>query len=127
MQSKEDTEDTTTTVKTIGNEMFFYGDITQESILDFTESFKKLEIDVLKKAADMWGRIEQPGLGVAIDEYGSHQGDQRPQDRPTGDIRLGNEDAVQHGCQYQDVHVPEVVGNQEERGGRDRSANLGAT
>jgi ATP-dependent protease ClpP protease subunit len=55
MQSKEDNEDTSTTVKTIGNELFFYGEITQESILDFTENFKKLEIDVLKKAADMFG------------------------------------------------------------------------
>ncbi len=64
MQSKEDTEDTTTTVKTIGNEMFFYGDITQESILDFTESFKKLEIDVLKKAADMFGYT--PSIRVHI-------------------------------------------------------------
>ncbi len=64
MQSKEDTEDTTITVKTIGNEMFFYGDITQESILDFTESFKKLEIDVLKKAADMVGYT--PSIRVHI-------------------------------------------------------------
>ena len=55
MQSKEDNEETSTTVKTIGNELFFYGEITQESILDFTENFKKLEIDVLKKAADMFG------------------------------------------------------------------------
>jgi ATP-dependent protease ClpP protease subunit len=55
MSSKDDNDDTPATVKTIGNEIFFYGEITQESILDFTEYFKKLEIDVLKKAADMYG------------------------------------------------------------------------
>lgn len=65
MQStKEETEETTTTVKTIGNEMFFYGEITPESILEFTESFKKLEIDVLKKAADMIGYLPSIRLHI---------------------------------------------------------------
>jgi len=64
MQSKEENEEVNTTVKTIGNEIFFYGEITQESILDFTENFKKLEIDVLKRAADMFGYV--PSVRVHI-------------------------------------------------------------
>lgn len=64
MQSKEENEEVSTTVKTIGNEIFFYGEITQASILDFTENFKKLEIDVLKRAADMFGYV--PSVRVHI-------------------------------------------------------------
>jgi len=60
MSSKDESEDTPTTVKTIGNEMFFYGEITQESILEFTECFKKLEIDVDNKTAT---------IGVGVTAY----------------------------------------------------------
>ena len=52
MQLKHEVEEPEV-VKTIGNEMFFYGEITPETVLEFTEKFKKLEIDMLKHAADM--------------------------------------------------------------------------
>ena len=41
--------------KVVGNEMFYYGDITAESILDFTEKFRKLESGLLKMSADIIG------------------------------------------------------------------------
>lgn len=42
-------------VKIIGNEILFYGDIDRENALDFVEKFKKLEIELLKKMAELVG------------------------------------------------------------------------
>ena len=42
-------------VKTIGNEILFYGDIDRENALEFVLQFKKLEIDMLKKKAELVG------------------------------------------------------------------------
>lgn len=39
--------------KVIGNEIFFYGDVTPDTILEFIEKFKKLEIGLLKASADL--------------------------------------------------------------------------
>jgi len=64
MQSKQEIEEQPELVKAIGNEMFFYGEITQESILEFIEKFKKLEISLLKSAADMIGF--QPMIKIHI-------------------------------------------------------------
>jgi ATP-dependent protease ClpP protease subunit len=52
-KEKEKIEEEPETTKVIGNEMFFYSEVTPESILEFTEKFKILEIDLLKKAADL--------------------------------------------------------------------------
>jgi ATP-dependent protease ClpP protease subunit len=52
MQLKQEPEEPEV-VKAIGNEMFFYGEISQETVLEFIEKFKKLEIDMLKHAADI--------------------------------------------------------------------------
>jgi ATP-dependent protease ClpP protease subunit len=50
--------------KVVGNEMFYYGDITAESILDFTEKFRKLENSLLKMSADIIGFV--PNIKVNI-------------------------------------------------------------
>ena len=42
-------------IKVIGNEILYYGDIDRENALEFVEKFKKLEIDLLKKAAELVG------------------------------------------------------------------------
>jgi ATP-dependent protease ClpP protease subunit len=42
-------------VKIIGNEILFYGEIDRENALDFVEKFKKLEIELLKKMAELVG------------------------------------------------------------------------
>lgn len=42
-------------VKIIGNEILFYGDVDRENALDFVEKFKKLEIELLKKMAELVG------------------------------------------------------------------------
>jgi len=39
--------------KSVGNEMFFCGEITPESTLEFTEKFKRMEIELLKRSADL--------------------------------------------------------------------------
>jgi ATP-dependent protease ClpP protease subunit len=42
-------------IRVIGNEILFYGDINQENSLEFVENFKQLEIDLLKKKAELIG------------------------------------------------------------------------
>jgi len=42
-------------VKVIGNEILFYADVDRENALDFVEKFKKLEIELLKKKAELFG------------------------------------------------------------------------
>lgn len=42
-------------IKVIGNEILYFGDIDRENALEFVEKFKKLEIDLLKKAAELVG------------------------------------------------------------------------
>ena len=50
--------------KTIGNEIHFYGEITPENTLEFVESFRKLEIYLLKQKADLIGY--EPEIRVNI-------------------------------------------------------------
>ena len=45
-------EDDFKTTRIIGNEMFFYSDVTSDDILEFTEEFKKLENKLLKQTID---------------------------------------------------------------------------
>lgn len=47
-------------VRVVGSEIYYYGDIDRESILEFIETYKKLEIDLLKKS------IELPGYSPII-------------------------------------------------------------
>ena len=41
--------------RVIGNEILYYGEITNEDILEFIEEFKKLEIKLLKQKAELIG------------------------------------------------------------------------
>ena len=54
--------------KVIGNEILFFSDITEESILDFLEAFKKLENETLKKYVDNPGST--PCIKVVINSGG---------------------------------------------------------
>jgi ATP-dependent protease ClpP protease subunit len=60
----DDDEDTLDCVKTIGNEIHFYGEISQENTLEFVEAFKKLEVQLLKHKADLIGY--EPKIRVHI-------------------------------------------------------------
>ena len=60
----DDEEDTLDCVKTIGNEIHFYGEISQENTLEFVEAFKKLEVQLLKHKADLIGY--EPKIRVHI-------------------------------------------------------------
>lgn len=60
----DEDDDTLDCVKTIGNELHFYGEITQENTLEFVEAFKKLEIQLLKHKADLIGY--EPKIRVHI-------------------------------------------------------------
>jgi len=51
-------------VKTIGNEILFYADVDRENTLDFVDKFKKLEIELLKKKAELVGY--EPSIRVHI-------------------------------------------------------------
>ena len=41
--------------RVIGNEIFYHGEITDVDVLEFIEDFKKLEIDLLKRKAELIG------------------------------------------------------------------------
>jgi ATP-dependent protease ClpP protease subunit len=61
MSSDSDTEkEEYECVRVVGSEIYYYGDIDRESILEFIETYKKLEIDLLKKS------IELPGYSPII-------------------------------------------------------------
>jgi len=54
-------------VKTIGNEILFYGDIDRENALEFVLQFKKLEIDMIKKKAELVGYEPQIRIHIMSD------------------------------------------------------------
>jgi ATP-dependent protease ClpP protease subunit len=70
MSTKDDetTEETETVVKISGNEILFYGDVDRENALQFVEKFKKLEIELLKKKAELVGY--EPTIRVHINSDG---------------------------------------------------------
>jgi len=53
--NEEENEHEEECVKVIGNEVLFYGDVDRENALEFVEKFKKLEIELLKKKAELVG------------------------------------------------------------------------
>jgi ATP-dependent protease ClpP protease subunit len=55
MPMNEEETETDECVKVIGNEILFYADVDRENALDFVEKFKKLEIELLKKKAELVG------------------------------------------------------------------------
>jgi ATP-dependent protease ClpP protease subunit len=55
MPTTEEETEVEECVKVIGNEILFYADVDRENALDFVEKFKKLEIDLLKKKAELFG------------------------------------------------------------------------
>jgi ATP-dependent protease ClpP protease subunit len=61
---EEEIETSEECVKTIGNEILFYGDVDRENALEFVEKFKKLEIELLKKKAELVGY--EPSIRVHI-------------------------------------------------------------
>lgn len=42
-------------IRVIGTEILFYGDVSAENALEFVDKFKRLEIDLLKKKAELCG------------------------------------------------------------------------
>jgi len=68
MPTEEHTEeDELECVKVVGNEIFYYGDITPENILDFTEKFRKLESGLLKMSADLVGYVPTIRINIMSD------------------------------------------------------------
>src|SRR6056300_1512999 len=55
MSTKDEEPESEECVKVIGNEILFYADVDRENALDFVEKFKKLEIELLKKKAELFG------------------------------------------------------------------------
>jgi ATP-dependent protease ClpP protease subunit len=51
----------------VGNEILFYGDIDRENALEFVEQFKQLEIDLLKKQAELVGYEPQIRIHIMSD------------------------------------------------------------
>ena len=42
--------------RVVGNEILYYGEITDVDILECIEDFKKIEIDLIKKKAELIGK-----------------------------------------------------------------------
>jgi ATP-dependent protease ClpP protease subunit len=55
MSTKEEEVEESECVKVIGNEILFYADVDRENALEFVEAFKKLEIELLKRSAELVG------------------------------------------------------------------------
>ena len=55
MPTNEEENEAEECVKVIGNEILFYGSVDRESALEFVEKFKKLEMELLKKKAELVG------------------------------------------------------------------------
>ena len=60
-------EDDFKTTRIIGNEMFFYSDVTTDDILEFTEELKKLENKLLKQAIDFPGFKPEIRINICSD------------------------------------------------------------
>ena len=60
-------EDDFKTTRIIGNEMFFYSDVTTDDILEFTEEFKKLENKLLKQSIDFPGFKPEIRINICSD------------------------------------------------------------
>ena len=54
-------------VKVVGNEILFYGDIDRDNALEFVLQFKKLEIELLKKKAELVGYEPQMRISIMSD------------------------------------------------------------
>lgn len=53
--SDDESESVEDSIRVVGNEILFYGDVSAENALEFIEKFKRLEIDLLKKKAELYG------------------------------------------------------------------------
>jgi len=63
----EEDEEVLEVAKVIGNEIFYYGDITPENILEFTEKFRKLESWLLKMSSDLIGYVPTIRVNIMSD------------------------------------------------------------
>ena len=60
-------EEVNESVKVVGNEILFYGDIDKDNALEFVLQFKKLEIELLKKKAELVGYEPQIRISIMSD------------------------------------------------------------
>ena len=66
--SEDECEETTEGVRVAGTDIFYYGDITTEAVLELNTKLKKLERSLLKKAVDLPGY--QPQVTIHINSGG---------------------------------------------------------
>jgi ATP-dependent protease ClpP protease subunit len=64
MPTNDEETETEECVKVIGNEILFYGSVDRENALEFVEKFKKLEMELLKKKAELVGYEPQIRIHV---------------------------------------------------------------
>ena len=70
MRTEDDTKEIieeNQSVKVVGNEILFYGDIDRDNALEFVLQFKKLEIELLKKKAELVGYEPQIRISIMSD------------------------------------------------------------
>ena len=67
MSSDEETEETCN-VQVIGSDIYYYGEVTRDNVLNLITSTKKLEKELLKKAVDLDGYV--PNINVHIHSDG---------------------------------------------------------
>lgn len=67
MSSDDEKDECTATVEVVGTDIYYYGDINMDSILELNKEFKKLEIELLKKAIEFEGYIPNITLHIHSD------------------------------------------------------------
>ena len=69
MSSDDEKEDeSTNNVYTVGNDIYYYCDVTKDNVFEFNKAVRKLEKTLLKKAVDLDGYV--PNINVYISSDG---------------------------------------------------------
>lgn len=68
MSSDDEKEESTDNVHVIGNDVYYYGDVTKDNVFEFNKVFRNLEKDLRKKAVDLDGYV--PNINVYISSDG---------------------------------------------------------
>lgn len=72
--NESEQEEEPTEVRTVGCDIYYYGDVDRKNVLEFIEKFKTLEMDLLKKAIDLQGYTPTINVRICSDGGDVHAG-----------------------------------------------------
>jgi len=65
--SDDDSKSDTTTINVVGNDIYFYDDISRDTILNLNKTIKTLEIKLMKKAVELSGYTPEINIFIHSD------------------------------------------------------------